>query len=184
VLLLCCGCDVVSPPPAPYYDYSGSGSRYSTQGRSYPQGSNPNSGYYDPRTDPRATGTGNRPYYPGTGDTTAGGTSTTGSTTDTRRDPLTDLDPNSVNPDPGTSGNRPSTSGTTGTPGTTGSPGTTGNTSSASPSSTAYPFGAPVPGKEGHVYSPYATDKVVDVRDIPRGTKVYCPFTNKIFLVP
>ncbi|HUF62038.1 MAG TPA: hypothetical protein VMN36_08180 [Verrucomicrobiales bacterium] len=172
MLVLCGGCDVVSPPPAPYYDYQG-GSRYSGQGRSYPQGSNPNTGYYDPRSERNPAGTANRPYYPGApgAPPPSGGGSTTPAP---RRDPLTDLDPNSVNPDPGSR-----TSGTTGGGTTSGS-----NTGATTPAAPEYPYGAKVPGKEGHVYSPYAQDKIVDVRDIPHGTKVYCPFTNKIFLVP
>jgi hypothetical protein len=47
------------------------------------------------------------------------------------------------------------------------------------------PFGTPVIGKRGFVYSPYAPDKgMVDVSDIPSGTKVECPYTKKIFRVP
>lgn len=47
------------------------------------------------------------------------------------------------------------------------------------------PFGQPIPGKVGYVYSPFATDKgPVDVRDIPAGTKVRCPYTSKVFRVP
>ena len=47
------------------------------------------------------------------------------------------------------------------------------------------PFGQPVVGKKGYVYSPYAPDKgQVDVVDIPSGTKVKCPYTNKTFRVP
>ncbi len=171
MLVLCGGCDVMSPPPAPYYDYQG-GSRYSGQGRSYPQGSNPNTGYYDPRSERTAPGTGDRPYYPG--GPGAAAPSTSGGTTSTapRRDPLTELDPNSVNPEPRTTG-------ATGAGTSSGS-----STGTTTPTTPEYPYGAKVPGKEGHVYSPYAKDKVVDVRDIPHGTKVYCPFTNKIFLVP
>ncbi len=46
-------------------------------------------------------------------------------------------------------------------------------------------FGQPVVGKKGFVYSPYAPDKgQVDVQDIPSGTKVKCPYTNKVFRVP
>ena len=47
------------------------------------------------------------------------------------------------------------------------------------------PLGQPVVGKKGYVYSPYAPDKgQVDVVDIPSGTKVKCPYTNKTFRVP
>ncbi len=47
------------------------------------------------------------------------------------------------------------------------------------------PFGTPVIGKRGFVYSPYAPAQgMVDVSDIPSGTKVECPYTKKIFRVP
>jgi hypothetical protein len=47
------------------------------------------------------------------------------------------------------------------------------------------PFGTPVIGEKGFVYSPYAPEKgKVDVKGIPSGTKVECPFTGKVFRVP
>ena len=47
------------------------------------------------------------------------------------------------------------------------------------------PFGTQVPGKAGFVYSPYAADAgEIDVRGLPSGTKVECPYTQKIFRVP
>jgi hypothetical protein len=47
------------------------------------------------------------------------------------------------------------------------------------------PYGTPVIGEKGYVYSPYAPDKgKVDVREIPSGTKVECPYTQKVFRVP
>ncbi len=47
------------------------------------------------------------------------------------------------------------------------------------------PFGQPVVGKKGFVYSPYAPEKgQVDVQGISAGTKVRCPYTEKIFRVP
>lgn len=47
------------------------------------------------------------------------------------------------------------------------------------------PYATPAVGKAGFVHSPYAPDKgLVDVTDIPRGTKVECPFTRKLFRVP
>ncbi len=50
---------------------------------------------------------------------------------------------------------------------------------------TTLPYGTPVIGKKGFVYSPYAPDKgMVDVTDIPSGTKVACPYTDKVFRVP
>jgi hypothetical protein len=53
------------------------------------------------------------------------------------------------------------------------------------PPATNLPFGTPVIGKKGFVYSPYAPAQgMVDVSDIPSGTKVECPYTKKIFRVP
>ena len=50
-----------------------------------------------------------------------------------------------------------------------------------------YPFATSVPGKEGFVFSPY-NNKVVDVRDIPKGTLVQDPTypaaEKKYFRVP
>ena len=50
-----------------------------------------------------------------------------------------------------------------------------------------YPFATSVPGKEGFVFSPY-NNKVVDVRDIPKGTLVqdptYAASEKKYFRVP
>lgn len=48
-----------------------------------------------------------------------------------------------------------------------------------------YPSGTKVGGKPGQVkspYAPYAGD--VDVKGIPAGTQVKCPYTGKIFIVP
>ena len=47
------------------------------------------------------------------------------------------------------------------------------------------PTGVSVSGKPGFVISPYAPEKgYVDVRGFARGTKVHCPYTNRIFVVP
>lgn len=47
------------------------------------------------------------------------------------------------------------------------------------------PFGKPVPGKKGFVTSPYdGSAGIIDVRDIPPGTKVRDPYTGKVFRVP
>ncbi len=47
------------------------------------------------------------------------------------------------------------------------------------------PFATPVMGRKGHVRSPFAEDQgMVDVSDIPAGTKVRCPYSGKVFRVP
>ncbi|RYD38442.1 MAG: hypothetical protein EOP86_00785 [Verrucomicrobiaceae bacterium] len=46
------------------------------------------------------------------------------------------------------------------------------------------PFGQPVLGRAGFVYSPHARDSLVNVADIPSGTRVECPYTKKHFRVP
>ena len=47
------------------------------------------------------------------------------------------------------------------------------------------PSAAKVSGKPGFVYSPFSPNqKLVDVVGVPSGTKVKCPYTMKIFLVP
>ncbi|MDB6135378.1 MAG: hypothetical protein JWM59_3621 [Verrucomicrobiales bacterium] len=46
------------------------------------------------------------------------------------------------------------------------------------------PFGQPVLGRAGLVYSPHARDSLVNVADIPSGTRVKCPYTRKHFRVP
>lgn len=56
--------------------------------------------------------------------------------------------------------------------------------SSSSSTPEQMPFGLPVPGKKGFVYSPFDKTQMVDVRGIPPGKKVRCPYTSKIFLVP
>lgn len=57
--------------------------------------------------------------------------------------------------------------------------------SSASSTAQNFPVGVKVVGKPGFVYSPFDSDKkLVDVVGVPSGTKVKCPYTIKIFLVP
>lgn len=46
------------------------------------------------------------------------------------------------------------------------------------------PTGTKAPGKPGFVHSPFDSERLVDVSGIPSGTKVKCPYTMKIFLVP
>ena len=46
------------------------------------------------------------------------------------------------------------------------------------------PYANPVPGKVGHVYSPFANGREVDVTGFPPGTEVRCPYTKMIFRVP
>ncbi|HWB02350.1 MAG TPA: hypothetical protein VG796_04950 [Verrucomicrobiales bacterium] len=54
-----------------------------------------------------------------------------------------------------------------------------------SPPKEDVPYGAPVAGKPGFIYSPYSEkNNLVDAVDIPRGTKVKCPYTGKVFRIP
>jgi beta-lactamase regulating signal transducer with metallopeptidase domain len=56
---------------------------------------------------------------------------------------------------------------------------------SANPTSSNIPSGVPVPDKQGFVTSPHAPDMgYVDVRGLPSGSEVRCPYTGKLFLVP
>lgn len=47
-----------------------------------------------------------------------------------------------------------------------------------------FPHAVPVPNKQGFVASPFATNKVVDVRGFPSGTEVKDPYTGKVFITP
>lgn len=47
------------------------------------------------------------------------------------------------------------------------------------------PPGVPVPEKPGFITSPYApTSGYVDVRGVPSGSEVKCPYTGRLFLIP
>jgi hypothetical protein len=80
------------------------------------------------------------------------------------------------------------------TPPPTPSPTPDGSTISPAPSPTptttssnsgSIPYATPVPGKPGHVISPYAPYAgYVDVRGFATGMEAKCPFSGKIFLVP
>jgi len=53
------------------------------------------------------------------------------------------------------------------------------------PSRKDYIYAKPVPGKPGHVFSPYAPNSgIVDVRGYESGEMVVDPYTQKYFLVP
>ena len=74
-------------------------------------------------------------------------------------------------------------------PGTTGPLGTGNPTAGTdiAPASSGdgnKPFAKPVAGKFGHVYSPFASGKEVDVTGFPPGTEVHCPYTKNVFRVP
>lgn len=46
------------------------------------------------------------------------------------------------------------------------------------------PYGVKVEGKPGFISSPFATGKLIDVRSLPPGTEIECPYTNRPMLVP
>jgi hypothetical protein len=61
----------------------------------------------------------------------------------------------------------------------------TGTSSSrASAPASSFPTGKPVPGKPGYVFSPFASERYVDVSGFAPGTKAKDPWTDKIFIVP
>jgi len=60
-----------------------------------------------------------------------------------------------------------------------------GNPSTESSNTRSYPSGIIIPASPGFVKSPYAPDQPpVDVRGYASGTKLRCPYTNKIFIIP
>ena len=64
-------------------------------------------------------------------------------------------------------------------------PPSTGISSSrASAPTPSFPTGKPVPGKPGYVFSPFTSERYVDVSGFAPGTKVKDPWTDKIFIVP
>jgi hypothetical protein len=56
--------------------------------------------------------------------------------------------------------------------------------SRASAPTPSFPTGKPVPGKPGYVFSPFTSERYVDVSGFASGTKVKDPWTDKIFIVP
>ena len=42
----------------------------------------------------------------------------------------------------------------------------------------------PGQGKPGHVYSPYAHGKELNVTGLPTGTQVRCPYSRRVFIIP
>ncbi len=53
------------------------------------------------------------------------------------------------------------------------------------PPPTANPeYGKKTDGKPGFIESPYATGKLIDVRGLPPGTEIECPYTRRALLVP
>lgn len=47
------------------------------------------------------------------------------------------------------------------------------------------PYGSPIPGRPGFVNSPHAAKhQLVDVKGMPGGMEVKCPYTGKLFRVP
>lgn len=78
----------------------------------------------------------------------------------------------------------PTTDPTVGSTGTVGTP-PPQITPAPPPTAPTTPYGVKVPGKAGFVYSPFdKTAGVVDVQGMAPGTKVKCPYTGKIFIVP
>ena len=67
-------------------------------------------------------------------------------------------------------------------------PSTTDETPKAenkTPSPVANPeYGKKADGKVGFIESPYAPGKLIDVRALPPGTEIECPYTKKPLLVP
>jgi hypothetical protein len=66
----------------------------------------------------------------------------------------------------------------------TGQPSTGISSSRASAPTSSFPTGKPVPGKPGYVFSPFTSERYVDVSGFAPGTKVKDPWTDKIFVVP
>lgn len=61
---------------------------------------------------------------------------------------------------------------------------TSSTESKSTPAAGSKPYASPVPGKYGHVYSPFASGREVNVEGFPPGTEVRCPYTQNIFRVP
>lgn len=54
----------------------------------------------------------------------------------------------------------------------------------STPAAGSKPYASPVPGKYGHVYSPFSAGREVNVEGFAPGTEVRCPYTQNIFRVP
>jgi hypothetical protein len=46
------------------------------------------------------------------------------------------------------------------------------------------PFATKAEGKPGFVVSPYAAGKLIDVRGLPPGTEIECPYTKRPIAIP
>ena len=102
------------------------------------------------------------------------------------------IDPSQIQPPQPTGGSNdgtnpapPSTDPTTPPPPTTPEPAPAPRPPTPTQNKAELPYGLKVPGKPGFVYSPYDKSAgIVDVTGFAPGTKVKCPYTNKVFLVP
>lgn len=141
--------------------------------------SNPNSGRTVFRLeDNPSSGSGSRYGYRSGADQNAGGAPATTGPDEGEPDDVLGGGTELLNPDGGGTG-------TVADGGTSTNPAGGGTKPPKTPPVTAAtPFANPVPGKFGHVYSPYAKNKEVDVSGYPPGTEVRCPYTQKIFKVP
>ncbi len=52
------------------------------------------------------------------------------------------------------------------------------------PANVPIPFATKAEGKPGFVVSPYAAGKLIDVRGLPPGTEIECPYTKRPIAIP